>query len=99
MKGRVRRVADDVFAEVEELESKDVIRVHQDLLRVVVPSVGRKVVVLQQGPFRKREGLLLSFDNSTKTGSILLSGDSQETPEKDVTISLKYGEFSKRFEG
>lgn len=39
-KGRVLRVVEDSWAEIEELKGKDVLRVHESQLRCVVPVNG-----------------------------------------------------------
>jgi hypothetical protein len=94
LKGRVRRVAEDLWAEVEELKSLDVLRIHQELLKTVVPNIGRDVVILKSGEYRKATGKLVAFDKSSKEGEVEVV---DAFTSQKVQISVRYGEFSKKY--
>ena len=92
-------MAEDVYAEVEVLDMGDVVRVHQDFLKIVVPSIGRKVIVLKHGPNRKHEGTLLAFDATSKQATVLVEVRAEGSEQTEQQITLEYGEFSKKYEG
>lgn len=49
-KARVRKVENDFWAEIQELKSRDILKIHQVHLRCVVP------VLLGHKEYRKRGG-------------------------------------------
>lgn len=99
-KAKVRRVDEDLWAEIQELDSRDIIRIHQLHLRCVVPvchsliqKVGRDVIVVKPGELRKRTGVLIEYDTATNVGKIEVL---EPVTNAKTTHMLKFGDFSKK---
>eukprot|EP00092_Neocalanus_flemingeri_P003588 GFUD01003848.1.p1 GENE.GFUD01003848.1~~GFUD01003848.1.p1 ORF type:complete len:407 (+),score=150.31 GFUD01003848.1:162-1382(+) len=87
-KGRIEEVIDDFAAVVVLNESGDKLKLDQEHLETVIPSVGREVVVLW-GKFGGREAVLDMVNTKKFSAELLL-----ESGEK---VSLPYEQFSKKF--
>jgi len=89
-KGVVVKVSDGGFlAEIEMLNSGDVVRVDQAELETVVPGVGKAVMVVK-GRHRGKQGTLKSIDEA-RYGALIggLSAD------QGADVFLEYEDFSK----
>jgi len=87
-KGRIMEVIEDFAAVVVLNESGAKLKLDQEHLETVIPSVGREVTVLW-GKHGGKDAVLENVDTKTFSAKLLLSsGD---------TISLPYEQFSKKF--
>ena len=87
-KGRIMEVIEDFAAVVVLNESGAKLKLDQEHLETVIPSVGREVMVLW-GKHGGKDAVLENVDTKTFSAKLLLSsGD---------TISLPYEQFSKKF--
>jgi len=87
-KGRIMEVIEDFAAVVVLNESGAKLKLDQEHLETVIPSVGREVAVLW-GKHGGKDAVLQNVDTKTFSAKLLLSsGD---------TISLPYEQFSKKF--
>jgi len=87
-KGRIMEVIEDFAAVVVLSESGAKLKLDQEHLETVIPSVGREVTVLW-GKHGGKDAVLQNVDTKTFSAKLLLSsGD---------TISLPYEQFSKKF--
>jgi len=71
-KGTIEKVKERYAAHVRMAESKDLIKVEQELLETVIPQVGRSVVVVKGG-FRGRKGELKAVDFENFSVTVKLS--------------------------
>ena len=69
--------------------SGDVLQIHQDNLKPIVPKIGKLVKILKRGDYRRQIGQLLEYDLTKKEAKIQLKED------KSKIVYLSYGEFSK----
>ena len=96
-KARIKKTLDGCWAEVEDIRSGDVLRIHQSHLRCVVPvaftqqSIGRQVIIVK-GLHRKKVATLETFDDKNKTGQVSILDGITGLSE---SISLPFGHFSK----
>jgi len=86
-KGRIVEVIDDFAAVVVLNESGAKLKLDQEHLETVIPSVGRKVVVLW-GKYGGREAVLDNVDTKQFSAELLL--------ESGQKLSLPYEQFSKQ---
>ena len=87
-KGRIMEVIEDFAAVVVLNESGAKLKLDQEHLETVIPSVGREVMVLW-GKHGGKDAVLENVDTKTFSAKLLFSsGD---------TISLPYEQFSKKF--
>ncbi len=87
-KGRIGKV-EGYEAEVEMLDSGDVVRVDQKELETVVPGVGKRVIVVQ-GQYKGCTGTLESLDKEKYGGIIQIKHNGQ-----NMSVFLEYESFSK----
>ena len=87
-KGRIVKV-EGYEAEIEMLDSGDVIRVDQKELETVVPSVGKRVVVVQ-GQYKGDTGTLESLEKEKYGGMVNIKHNGQI-----ISVFLEYESFSK----
>jgi DNA/RNA-binding protein KIN17 len=87
LKGIVNKV-DGSVAEIEMIDSGDVLRVDQDYLETVIPQIGNDVRILK-GEFRGYRGTLedVDFDKCCATIKVVKTGD--------VLRRVEYEDFSK----
>lgn len=89
-KGLVLAILNDYVAEIEMLNSRDIIRVDQSELETVIPQPGGEVLVLT-GAYRGRHGVLLEIDTKAYAAYVRLKGGTDIQQE----LKLEYEEFSK----
>lgn len=88
MKGIILQVIDNYEAEVEILETKDFIRVHQNSLETVIPNIGGDVLIVN-GAYRG-EVCILESVNIDKFNANLKS-----TFTHEIIKNVPYEDFSK----
>ena len=84
-KGRILSV-EQYLAEIEMIDSRDILRVDQEELETVVPPVGKQVMILR-GPHKGETGMLESLEKDKFGANISVSGG------KSVFLDYEY--FSK----
>eukprot|EP01134_Creolimax_fragrantissima_P000467 CFRG0467T1 len=87
-KGEIIRVHDKYVAEIEMLDTGDVIKIDQAHLETVIPQIGGTVIVLN-GKYQGERGMLESVDTDKFSASIRL---------KDVSLTIgdvQYEDFCK----
>jgi len=87
-KGRIVEVIDDFAAVVVLNESGSKLKLDQEHLETVIPSVGREVVVLW-GKHGGKDAVLKNVDTKEFSAKLLLAGGDH--------INLPYEQFSKKF--
>lgn len=87
-KGRITKV-EGYEAEIEMFGSGDVVRVDQQELETVVPSVGKDILVVR-GEYKGETGTLESLEKEKYGGIVKIKHSGQ-----DVSIFLEYDSFSK----
>ena len=88
-KGRVLEVLDDFTALISMNDNGSKIKLDQDHLETVIPSVGRQVIILW-GTYAGQTATLENID--TKSFSAIISLN-----EKSDKVTLPYEQFSKKF--
>lgn len=84
-KGRILSV-EQYLAEIEMIDSRDILRVDQEELETVVPPVGKQVMILR-GPHKGETGMLESLEKDKFGANISVSGGN--------SVFLDYEYFSK----
>jgi DNA/RNA-binding protein KIN17 len=93
-KGVIINVHDDYVAEIEVVDSGDVIRLDQTFLETVIPKIRGKVLILRK-PLRGTEAVLDSIDETQYCATLSVKNSSGE---QEIIKGMDFEWFSKKYE-
>lgn len=70
-KGKVEKVHDRYAADIRMLDSKDLLRIDQEMLETVIPNIGKSIKIVK-GSYRGRQGKLKAVDFHSFSVTVVL---------------------------